>query len=77
MNTKESIRKKVRLSLDVPQELNECLEKLAEETGYSKSDVLRQAIGFMNIVVEAKQKGLKMGIAEDIDQPIKREIVLL
>lgn len=77
MYTTSKTRKKVRLSLDVPQELNEMLEKLADETGSSKSDVLRKAISFMDIVLEAQQKGLKIGIAEDRNHPIKTEILFL
>lgn len=77
MYTTSKTRKKVRLSLDVPQELNEMLEKLADETGSSKSDVLRKAISFMDIVLEAQQKGFKIGIAEDRNHPIKTEILIL
>ncbi|MFB2982321.1 ribbon-helix-helix protein, CopG family [Microseira sp. BLCC-F43] len=37
----------VRVSLEMPPELNEVLEELASKMGGSKSDVLRQAIALI------------------------------
>ncbi|KYC38387.1 DNA-binding protein [Scytonema hofmannii PCC 7110] len=68
-NTKEM----VHFNLDLSPELNETLEELAEKIGGSKSDVLRQAIALMQIMVIAKEKGKKFGIAEP-DQPLATEI---
>lgn len=65
---------KVRLSLDITTELNEVLNDLAAKTGGTKGDVLRKAIGLMEIAVAAKSEGKKFGIAEQ-DQPLATEIV--
>lgn len=66
----------VRLSLDVSSELNELIEKLAAATNSSKSDVLRRAISLMEVAVEAKRQGKRVGIAEK-DQPLATEIIWL
>lgn len=41
----------VRLNLDLSPELNQVLDELANKIGGSKSDVLRQAITWMQIMV--------------------------
>lgn len=69
-----NVKEKVRLSLDVSLELNQTLEDLAEKIGGTKSEVLRKAIALMEVMVEAKQQGKKVGIA-DKDQPLATEIV--
>jgi predicted transcriptional regulator len=66
---------RVRLNLDVSPELNETLEELAQKIGGTKTDVLRQALTLMQIVVMAKEEGKKFGIAEP-EQPLATEIVL-
>jgi predicted transcriptional regulator len=65
---------KVRLTLEVSKDLNALLERLSEETGSSKSEVLRKAIGLMEVAVEAKQQGHVLGIA-DRDTPLRTRIV--
>ncbi len=67
-------KEKVRLSLDISPELNELLEQLATTTGGTKSDVLRKAIALMEVAVDAKRRGLKLGLAEK-DQPLTTEII--
>jgi Arc/MetJ-type ribon-helix-helix transcriptional regulator len=54
----------VRLNLDVSTELNQILEELVRKTGGSKSDVLRQAITLMQVMVIAKEQTEKLGISE-------------
>ncbi len=65
----------VRLNLDLSPELNEILEELANKIGGSKSDVLRQAITLMQIMVIAKEQTNKLGITE-ADQLIATEIIM-
>jgi len=65
---------RVRLSLDVSQELNELLETLSSEIDGSKSDVLRKGIVLMEILVKARKAGKKFGVAEK-DQVLVTEIV--
>ena len=67
-------KEKVRLSLDISPELNALLESLATTTGGTKSDVLRKAIALMEVAVDAKRRGLKLGLAEK-DQPLVTEII--
>ena len=59
---------RIRLSLDVSQELNETLEKLAYESDTSKSELLRRAIALMELAVDAKGHGQKMGVFEKVAQ---------
>lgn len=42
--------------------------------GGTKSDVLRQAIALMELMIVAKEQGKKFGITEP-DQPLTTEIV--
>ena len=67
-------KEKVRLSLDISAELNALLERLADTTGGTKSDVLRKAIALMEVAIEAKRQGKKFGIAEK-DQQLATEII--
>jgi predicted transcriptional regulator len=67
-------KEKVRLSLDISPELNALLESLAVTTGGTKSEVLRKAIALMEVAVDAKRRGLKLGLA-DKDQPLTTEII--
>ncbi len=67
-------KEKVRLSLDISPELNALLEQLAALTGSTKSEVLRKAIALMEVAVEAKRQGKKLGIAER-DQQLTTEII--
>jgi predicted transcriptional regulator len=64
----------VRLSLDVSPELNDKLEELADKIHGSKSDVLRKAITLMQVAVEGKERGQRLGLANK-DQPLATEII--
>lgn len=70
----KTVKEKVRLSLDISPELNTLLEQLAASTGSTKSEVLRKAIALMEVAVEAKRQGKKLGIAER-DQQLTTEII--
>ncbi|MCA1634427.1 MAG: DNA-binding protein [Acidobacteria bacterium] len=72
--SKKIEKEKVRLSLDISPELNTLLEEIASKTGGTKSDVLRKAIALMEVAVDGKRRGLKLGLAEK-DQPLTTEIV--
>ena len=56
---------KVRLNLQVSAELNKALEEIAEGTGGSRSDVIRQALALMKVAHEAKRKGRHLGMVAD------------
>ncbi|MEH1957420.1 CopG family transcriptional regulator [Nostoc sp.] len=64
----------VRLNLDLSPELNQILDELANKIGTSKSDVLRQAITLMQIMVTAKEETKKLGVPE-ANQLIVDEII--
>lgn len=67
-------RERIRLSLDVSPELNDRLEVLADRSHSSKSDVLRKAIALMDVAVQARDEGKRLGIAEK-GQPLSTEII--
>ena len=65
---------KVRLSLQVSEELNRVLEEIAGETGGTKSDVLRQALGLMKAAHAGKKRGRHIGFVSD---PAKLETEII
>ncbi len=56
---------KVRLNLQVSQELNQALEDIAESTGSNRTDVIRQALALMKVAHAAKKDGRHIGIVSD------------
>jgi predicted transcriptional regulator len=56
---------KIRLSLQVSQELNRTLEEIAESTGTNRTDVIRQALALMKVAHSAKKDGRHLGIVSD------------
>ncbi|MBL7960938.1 ribbon-helix-helix protein, CopG family [bacterium] len=66
--------KTVRFSLDMSEELSEKLDVLAEKNHSTKSDLLRRAIALLEVAVDAKSQGKKIGIARK-DQTLETEIV--
>jgi hypothetical protein len=70
----DSEKTRVRLSLDISQELNQLLERLSSEADSSKSDILRKGIVLMEVFVTARKQGKKFGVAER-DQALVTEIV--
>ncbi len=55
---------KVRLTLDVTDELNERLNALAEEAGGSKSELLRKAIALVEVAVNAKRTDKHVAVVD-------------
>jgi len=56
---------KVRLSLQLSQELNRALEEIAVDTGGNRTEVIRQALALMKVAHNAKLKGRHVGIVSD------------
>jgi hypothetical protein len=56
---------KIRMNFQVSPELNEVLDKIADDTGASRSDVIRQALALMKVAHEAKLNGKRMGFVTD------------
>lgn len=65
---------KVRLNFVVSPEINQTLEELAQKTGGTKTEVFRRAIALMELIVDAKQQGKKVGITHK-DQSLDTEII--
>lgn len=65
---------KVRLNFVVSSEINDTLEELANKTGGTKTEVFRRAIALMEVIVDAKEQGKKVGIT-DKDRNLVTEIV--
>jgi predicted transcriptional regulator len=65
---------KVRLTIDVSEELNRMLETIARDTGTTKTDVFRKAMALMDVAHQARKKGKRVGIAAK-GQPLETEFV--
>ena len=63
---------KVRLNVNVPAPVASALDKLAEDQGYTRSDILRKAVLLFEAVVAAKAKGGRLVILSEEDG-IKKE----
>jgi predicted transcriptional regulator len=59
---------KIRVSLDISPELYEKLQSLARDIRGTKSDVLRKSIALMDVAVQARKQGKKIGLADSSDQ---------
>jgi putative heme iron utilization protein len=55
-------KKKVRLSLDVSPELDAKLDAMAEHLGVTKADVLRRSIAMMEVAIDGKRTGRRLGL---------------
>ena len=56
---------KVRLNLQVSEEINRVLDDISESSGCNKSDVVRQALALMKVAHQAKLEGRAVGIVSD------------
>jgi hypothetical protein len=65
---------KVRLNLQVSNELNNVLEEIADSSGSTKTDVIRQALALMKVAHQAKRSGKHLGVVADPDK-LDTEIV--
>ncbi len=58
--------KKVRFTVDMSPEMERLLEKLALESGTTKSEVFRRAIGLYDVSMEYQKKGERIGASKDV-----------
>jgi hypothetical protein len=65
---------KVRLNLQVSTELNDVLEEIADSSGTTKTDVIRQAFALLKVAHNAKKNGKHLGLVSDPDR-LDTEIV--
>lgn len=59
---------KIRVSLDISPQLYEKLQALALELDGTKSDVLRKSLVLLDVAVEARKNGKKLGLADSNNQ---------
>lgn len=59
---------KIRVSLDVSPELFAKLQAMARDMRGTKSDVLRKSLALMDVAIDARKRGKKIGIADSSDQ---------
>lgn len=67
-------QQKVRLNLQLSQELSQVLDEIAESTGGNRTDVVRQALALLKVAHEAKRKNRHLGIVADPEK-LDTEIV--
>jgi LysM repeat protein len=67
-------RPKVRLTVDVSAELNQTLSRLAQDSGTTKSEILRKAVTLMEVAAQARDRGQKLALIDRQD-PAETEIV--
>lgn len=65
----------VRLNVVLSDELNREIDRIAEESESTRSDVLRKAIQLYLAAREGKERGLKVGLVEPKTQTMQTEIV--
>ena len=63
----------VQNTLDISPELNAKLLSMAEAIGGTQCDVLQKCIVLMEIAMQARQQGKKVGMVNQ-DQPLATEI---
>jgi predicted transcriptional regulator len=57
-------RAKVRLTVDVSAELNQTLNRLAQDSGTTKSEILRKAVTLMEVAAQARDRGQKLALID-------------
>lgn len=65
----------VRLNLVLSDELNQELDRAADESATEKSEILRKAITLYLAARDGKRRGLKLGLVEPDTQKLETEIV--
>jgi hypothetical protein len=64
-----------RLNINLPENVAQDLERLANDSGRTMTDVVRTALGLVKIAQEVKDKDQKLIVADAEGKPLK-EIVL-
>ena len=67
---------KTRTTLDLPQRLNASVERMAQENGTTKADILRFAVEFLTAATAAKEAGMHVGAWSEQDgKRVEREFI--
>jgi metal-responsive CopG/Arc/MetJ family transcriptional regulator len=56
---------KIRLNLQVSEQLNKDLEEIADSTGTNRTEVIRQALALMKVAHQARREGRHLGVVSD------------
>lgn len=67
--------RKVRYTIDLTEQLNEEVEKIAQAAGIPKSEVFRRAIALLKVAQNATRQGERIGIGRD-PESLKTEFIL-
>jgi hypothetical protein len=67
-------QKTIRLSVDVSPQFYKMLDKMAEESHSSKSDILKKSVVLMNVALDEGKKGHQVGIIDKDDKLITKII---
>lgn len=68
--------KKVRLTLEMSKEMNQTLIRLATRLDTSYAEVLRRGIALIDVAVDAKPRGLRIGLADEGAEYIHTRILV-
>ncbi len=67
-------QEKIRLSLEIPIEINLRLEQIAQDLGSTKSDVLRRALALTEAAHEARKQNKIVGVLTQ-DLKLEKEFI--
>jgi predicted transcriptional regulator len=73
-STAEQAPPKIRVSIDISPELYAKLQGLSRDIRGTKSDVIRKSLALMDVAVQARKNGKKIGIADKSEQ-LSTEII--
>lgn len=67
---------KVRLNIDVNQEIADFLDDVAEQSGSTKTEVMRRAFALLKVAHEEKKRDRSLGfVSKDRDNVLETKIV--
>jgi hypothetical protein len=65
-----------RLSLALSPRQSQLLDDMAKATGMTKNELLRHAVGLLDIVVKARDKGLVLALTDDETEEVRQRIAV-
>ena len=67
--------RKIKLTLELSEDVNNALEEIAAENSTTKSDVLRKAISLMKVAAGEKKKGRELAVIDSKSEKVVTHIV--
>jgi len=64
-----------RMNLVLSDDLNQAIEKVADDIESNKSDIIRKALQLFIAAQEGKKRGLKLGLVEPTTRIMETEFV--